>query len=81
MTAIEHRHIVKRFTEEKDKMEGAQVPFRKNYDENDDCKFETLEAISQRGNLWPMIRQHVIKNPEFHRALTSQHKTPFNLRT
>jgi len=81
MTAIEHRHIVKRFTEEKDKMEGAQVPFRKNYDENDDCKFETLEAISQRGNLWPMIRQHVITNPEFHRALVSQHKTPFNLRT
>ena len=58
MTPIEHRHIVRRFTEEKKKMEGQLVPFRKNYDENDDCKFENLESISKINNLWPMIRQH-----------------------
>jgi 8-oxo-dGTP pyrophosphatase MutT (NUDIX family) len=79
MTAIEHRHIVKRFTEEKHKMEGNQVPFRKNYDENDDCKFENLETISKISNLWPMIRQHVLRNPEFLQALNSP-KTQFNLR-
>jgi len=80
MTSIEHRHIVRRFTDEKEKMEGQLVPFRKNYDENDDCKFETLDSISKRPNLWPMIRQHVIGNPEFHQALAAQQKTPFNLR-
>jgi 8-oxo-dGTP pyrophosphatase MutT (NUDIX family) len=79
MTSIEHRHIVKRFLEEKEKMEGAQVPFRKNYDENDDCKFEPLTTIAQRSNLWPMIRQHVLGNPEFQQAL-GMSKTPFNLR-
>ena len=80
MTAIEHRHIIKRFTEEKEKMENSVVPFRKNYDENDDCKFETLDAIERQPNLWPMIRQHVLANPEFHQALTSSHKTVFNIR-
>jgi hypothetical protein len=71
---------VKRFNEEKEKMEGNQVPFRKNYDENDDCKFESLAEISGKGNLWPMIRQHVLGNPEFHQALSTTQKTPFNLR-
>jgi 8-oxo-dGTP pyrophosphatase MutT (NUDIX family) len=80
MTPIEHRHIVRRFTDEKEKMECSQVPFRKNYDENDDCKFENLTEISRRPNLWPMIRQHVLGNPEFLQALGSAHKTPFNLR-
>ena len=80
MTAIEHRHIVKRFNEEKEKMEGNQVPFRKNYDENDDCKFESLDTISRRSNLWPMIRQHVLGNPEFLQAISTTNKTPFNLR-
>jgi len=80
MTVLEHKHIVRRFTEEKEKMEGNVVPFRKNYDENDDCKFESLESIQSRSNLWPMIRQHVLSNPEFHHALRSA-KTPFNLRS
>lgn len=80
MTSIEHKHIVKRFTEEKTKMETNIVPFRKNYDENDDCKFESLDSISKLPNLWPMIRQHVLGNPEFQQAI-QQAKTPFNLRT
>jgi 8-oxo-dGTP pyrophosphatase MutT (NUDIX family) len=80
MTSLEHRHIVKRFTEEKDKMEGHVVPFRKNYDENDACEFDTLDGISKRENLWPMIRTHVIRNPEFVHAIRNRNKTPFNLR-
>ena len=80
MTAIEHRHVMRRFTEEKVKMEDNIVPFRKNYDENDDCKFESLEDITKRTNLWPMIRTHVTGNPEFHRATQTTHWTPFNLR-
>ena len=80
MTQIEHKHIVKRFTEEKDKMEGHIVPFRKNYDENDACEFDTLDGIASRDNLWPMIRTHVIRNPEFVQAIRNKNKTPFNLR-
>jgi hypothetical protein len=80
MTSIEHRHIVRRFTDEKDKMDCQLVPFRKNYDENDDCTFESLESISSRQNLWPMIRKHVITNPEFHQAVATTHKISFNLR-
>lgn len=80
MTSIEHRHIVKRFDEEKEKMEGHLVPYRKNYDENDYCEFDTLEGITKRDNLWPMIRTHVIKNPEFVQAIRARNKTPFNLK-
>lgn len=80
MTSIEHRHIMRRFTEEKNAMESNMLPYRKNYDENDDCKFESIEEISQRPNLWPMIRTHVIGNPEFHKAIQTTHWTPFNLR-
>ena len=80
MTSLEHKHIVRRFTEEKKKMEGAEVPFRKNYDENDDCRFETIDTISDYPNLWPMIRQHVLINPEFNQAIGSPKWTPFNLR-
>jgi 8-oxo-dGTP pyrophosphatase MutT (NUDIX family) len=80
MTSTEHRHIIKRFIEEKKKMEGAEVPFRKNYDENDECRFETLDSILKCPNLWPMIRQHVLGNPEFTQAIETTHWTPFNLR-
>lgn len=80
MTSIEHRHIIRRFVEEKKKMEGAEVPFRKNYDENDECRFETLERIRTCPNLWPMIRTHVLENPEFTQALNTTHWTPFNIR-
>ncbi len=79
MTAIEHKHIVRRFAEEKEKMETRQMVFRKNYDENDFCEFDTLEGIAARSNLWPMIRTHVIRNPEFHQALRTATKQPFYL--
>jgi 8-oxo-dGTP pyrophosphatase MutT (NUDIX family) len=80
MTDIEQYHIVKQFNEEKELMENKSIPFRKNYDENDFCRFETLEQIGAHSNLWPMIREHVLGNPEFQQALQSTHKTPFNLR-
>ena len=79
MTSLDQTTVVKRFTEEKKKMEGAEVPFRKNYDENDECRFESLDSISNCQNLWPMIRKHVIGNPEFSQALKAGHWVPFNL--
>lgn len=80
MTTTEHRTIVRRFTEEKRKMEGGEMAFRKNYDENDECRFENIGSIGRCTNLWPMIREHVLGNKEFHQAVQSTHWTPFNLR-
>lgn len=80
LSSTEQKSIVKKFKDEKEKMETHQTVFRKNYDENDDCEFDTLEGISKRTNLWPMIRAHIIKNPEFHQAVKSPQKIPFYLR-
>jgi ADP-ribose pyrophosphatase YjhB (NUDIX family) len=78
MTEIEHSTIIQQFTSEKNKMEASRVPYRRNYDENDDCSFETLDSISSRSNIWPMVRKHVLENPEFITALETN-KTSFNL--
>jgi 8-oxo-dGTP pyrophosphatase MutT (NUDIX family) len=80
MSPGEQSHIVKRFNEEKYKMEGREVPFRKNYDENDGCEFDTLDGISGRRDLWEMIRTHVIRNPAFHQVLATPEKQTFFLR-
>jgi len=80
MSKIEQGTILRKFSDEKDKMESSRVPYRRNYDENDDCVFETLENITNKPNIWPMVRTHVLENPEFHQALHSTTKTAFNLR-
>jgi hypothetical protein len=79
MTCIDHNRLIKRFTEEKIKMDESKIPFRRNYDENDDLKFETIETISNKSNLWPMIRKHVLNNQAFLDALTTTRRTLFNL--
>jgi hypothetical protein len=81
VTAIEQTYIVRRFNEEKSKMENRQTYFRKNYDENDKVEFDTLEGITARENLWDMIRTHVITNPDFHAALSSTQRTNFYFRS
>jgi len=80
MTALEHTTMTNQFTNEMSRMDLGHVPFRKNYDENDDFKFVSLDTIENIPNLWPMIRTHVIGNPEFRRALDETLWTPFNLR-
>ena len=80
ITPGEQSQIVKKFNEEKSKMEGREVPFRKNYDENDGCEFDTLDGITKRGDLWEMIRTHVLKNPAFHQVLSTPEKQSFFLR-
>jgi 8-oxo-dGTP pyrophosphatase MutT (NUDIX family) len=81
MSSLEHRNTIRQFMEERRKMEGGQVAFRKNYDENDECRFENIESISKCPNLWPMIRRHVLGNQEFHQAVQTTHWKPFNLVT
>lgn len=79
-TPGEQAQMVERFNQEKSKMEGREVPFRKNYDENDAAEFDTLEGIQKRKDLWEMIRTYVIKNPAFHQVLRAPEKQTFFLR-
>lgn len=80
MTTGEQSYIIRRFNEEKTKMEKHQMYFQKNYDENDKVEFDTLEGITARENLWDMIRTHVITNPDFHAALVSTERSTFYFR-
>lgn len=79
MTSDEHYSFIKLFTQERIKMDTQQIPFRKNYDENDDCRFESIESIQLCSNVWHMIQSQVISNPEFHTQLTSTVWTPFTI--
>ena len=80
LTPVAQGQVIKRFNEERTKMEGREVPFRKNYDENDLCEFDTLEGITGRLDLWDMIRTYVLRNPAFHDALSGPSKQQFFLR-
>lgn len=61
-------NLIKRFDEERIKMDTHQMEFRKPYDENTHLDFDTLEGIKQR-NVWPLIDRHVLENPKFYEAL------------
>lgn len=69
-TLEEQQTIVTRFNEEKHKMDTRKLSFRKQYDENDQIDFDTLEGIQKR-LMWPLINESVIGNPEFYKKLTS----------
>jgi hypothetical protein len=62
-------------------METSQVPFKKNHDENTAMIWDTLEGITARKDLWILIRECILNNPDFPKALHASHKTPFYLRT
>jgi len=80
MTSGEQQDVVTRFNEQKIKMELNQVPFKKNHDENTEMMWDTLEGISDRRDLWILIRECVLNNPDFAKALSASHKTTFYLR-
>lgn len=79
MTKADHTEFIRKFNEERSRMEGSVIPFRKNYDENDGCRFCTLDTIAQC-NMWPMITKHVLQNKDFIEALLHQEKKAFNIR-
>lgn len=64
-------NIERKFDEEKIKMDTNQVSFRKNYDENDNLIFTTLDELRQRGNVWKLISEKIVNNPDFYTALNS----------
>lgn len=80
MTQLEHSNFVTKFIDERNKMDNHQIPFRKNYDENDDCMFGTLQSIVELPNVWTMIRNQVINNPAFKTSILMDNWIPFNLK-
>jgi 8-oxo-dGTP pyrophosphatase MutT (NUDIX family) len=64
-----HDDLVTTFNDEKEKMNARILTFRRHYDENDFMEFDTIEGIKNRSNVWPMIREHILENPEFEKQL------------
>lgn len=76
ITTDEMNNIIEKFKDEKYKMDTNQVSFRKNYDENDYMDFLTLGEFKLK-NVWKMIQDNVIDNPEFYTALHSSKSKNF----
>jgi hypothetical protein len=70
------KNIVDKFKEEKHKMDTNQTSFKKNYDENDYMEFATLGEFKLK-NVWKMIDDNVIQNPDFYSALHSSKSKNF----
>ena len=78
----EQSYIVKKFNDEKAKVEirkKEKLPIKRTYDENDFLSFDTLESF-QKKNTWDLIIKKVIENPDFYQALNSLNKKSFNIR-
>ena len=72
-------HLIKKFNEEKDKMEErkkAKLSIKKTYDENDFMSFDTLEEFNRKKR-WDFIVKSVMGNPNFLPALTSSNRQSF----
>ena len=76
ITQDDMENIIQKFKDEKHKMDTNQVSFRKNYDENDFIDFTTLGELRLK-NVWKMIEDKVIQNPEFYNALHSSKSKNF----
>ena len=80
MSAVEQTDVIEKFYDQRTKMETNQVPFKKNHDENTEMRWDTFEGISDRSDLWILIRECVLNNPDFKKALSASDKTSFYLR-
>jgi 8-oxo-dGTP pyrophosphatase MutT (NUDIX family) len=70
MTKDDMYRIVQKFDDEKAKMDSNQVSFRKNYDENDYLDFTSLSELKTM-NIWKLVDEKIINNPDFYSALNS----------
>lgn len=80
MSLCDQEKIISQFQSRKELMDTNQIRFKKQYDENDSIEFDTMSGIKHRKNIWTMIQQSVLENIEFHRALYSKDRIPFNIR-
>ena len=76
----EQDELIERFNDQKMKMELNEVPFKKNHDENTEMTWDTLEGITGRKDVWVLIRDCVLNNPDFQKALSAPSKTSFYIR-
>jgi 8-oxo-dGTP pyrophosphatase MutT (NUDIX family) len=74
----DQERIILQFRSRKELMDTNQIRFKKQYDENDLIEFDTMNGIKHRKNIWVMIQQKVLDNVDFHNALYSENRVPFN---
>jgi ADP-ribose pyrophosphatase YjhB (NUDIX family) len=77
---VQRQAMVKKFSEEKAKMQlrkHNKLPIKRVYDENDFMSWDTLEDFNRRKQ-WKMQVDHILKNPEFYSAVSSQYRKTFN---
>ena len=80
VSLCEQERIILQFQSRKELMDTNQIRFKKQYDENDSIEFDTMNGLKHRKNIWAMIQQSVLENVEFHNALYSHDRVPFNLK-
>ena len=80
MSLVDQEKMITQFQSRKELMDTNQIRFRKQYDENDHIEFDTMSGIQHRKNIWNMIKQSVLDNIEFHNALYSKDRIPFNIK-
>ena len=52
------------------------IRIKRDYDENVDISFDTLEEFNRKKR-WRLIINNVIENPKFYSAMKSKEKIPF----
>lgn len=80
VSLCEQEKIILQFQSRKELMDTNQIRFKKQYDENDSIEFDTMNGLKHRKNIWTMIQHSVLENIEFHNALYSTDRVPFNLK-
>lgn len=80
MSLCDQEKIITQFQSRKELMDTNRIRFKKQYDENDHIEFDTFSGIRHRKNIWTMIKQSVLENIEFHNALYTKERIPFNIK-
>lgn len=71
--------LIRKFNEEKYKMQTKRIPMKRTYDENDFMSFDTLSEFNSR-NQWDRIVQNVLRNPEFYACVSSLNRKTFSIK-
>lgn len=80
ISLCDQEKIILQFQSRKELMDTNKIRFKKQYDENDSIEFDTMNGLKHRKNIWTMIQSSVLENIEFHNALYSGTRVPFNIK-
>ena len=75
----EQLELIRRFNEEKYKMQTKKIHMKRTYDENDFMSFDTLHELNVR-RCWDRIVKNVVNNPEFYACVTSLNRKNFSIK-